>query len=233
MKKTFKIYTICWSILFIIFNLVVFLTPSEIVGISKLSSSFWVSYIFIVLSFVGQFVCTHFVFKQDNLQKFFYNVSLITISYWAVILSTVVSILCMTIPFIPTWLSVVVCLLLLGFSIVSVLKAKATAEIVSEIDNKITEQTSFIKSLTVDAESLIMTAKSDSIKRELKKVYEAVRYADPMSSDTLSDIEAQVALKFDFLLKSVEADDIAEVKEAVGELIVLIKDRDNKCMLLK
>ena len=233
MKKTFNIYAICWAILLVVFNLTAFLIPNEIMGIRKFSSNFWIGYVFITISFIGQLVCAYFAFKQESLKKFFYNVSLITISYSATVLSIVVGILCMILPFVPVWIGAILCLLLLGFSAVSVLKAKAAADIVSEVDEKIKVQTFFIKSLTMDAESLVVKAKSDEIKAELKKVYEAIRYSDPMSNDALTDIETQIKLKFNALSKAVISSNAEETETMAEDLLVLVNDRNKKCKLLK
>ena len=113
MKKTFNIYAICWAILLVVFNLTAFLIPNEIMGIRKFSSNFWIGYVFITISFIGQLVCAYFAFKQESLKKFFYNVSLITISYSATVLSIVVGILCMILPFVPVWIGAIICLLIL------------------------------------------------------------------------------------------------------------------------
>ncbi len=233
MKKTFNIYAICWAILLVVFNLTAFLIPNEIMGIRKFSSNFWIGYVFITISFIGQLVCAYFAFKQESLKKFFYNVSLITISYSATVLSIVVGILCMILPFVPVWIGAIICLLILGFSAVSVLKAKAAADIVSEVDEKIKVQTFFIKSLTMDAESLVVKAKSDEIKAELKKVYEAIRYSDPMSNDALTDIETQIKLKFNALSKAVISSNAEETETMAEDLLVLVNDRNKKCKLLK
>ena len=46
MKKSFKIYSLIWAICIAVFNVITFVTPNEIGGVSKFSGSFWVGYIF-------------------------------------------------------------------------------------------------------------------------------------------------------------------------------------------
>lgn len=222
MKKTFNLYAICWAILFVLFNAITFIVPTV------KAPSFWIAYVLIALSFIGQLICAYFAFKEDDNKKFFYNVSLITISYSSTIVSVIVGILFMVIPFVPAWVGAVVCLIILAFSAVSILKAKAAIDIVSGIDEKVKAKTLFIKSLTVDAETLMTKAKSDSVKTELKKVYEAIRYSDPMSNEALSSVESQITLKFDTLSKAVEADDVETVKTSTEEMLILVNDRNKK-----
>lgn len=233
MKKTFKIYVICWTVLLVAFNLTAFVTPDFIPGMSKWSGSFWVGYAFITVAFIGQLACAYLAFREENRQKFFYSVSLIAVSYLAAVLMTIVGAVCMVVSFIPVWMGAIVCIVILAFSAVSVFKAKVAVDIVSRIDDEIKVQTFFIKSLTVDADTLMARAKSTEVKTELKKVYEAVRYSDPMSSEALANVESQITLKFNALSKAVESDNVEEIKTIVEEFIILINDRNKKCRLLK
>lgn len=233
MKKTFKVYVICWTVLFAAFNLVTFVTPSLIPGMSKWSGSFWVGYAFITVAFIGQLACAYWAFREENRQKFFYSVSLVAVSYLAAVLMTIVGAVCMVVSFIPVWMGAIVCIVILAFSAVSVFKAKVAVDIVSRIDDEIKVQTFFIKSLTVEADILMKKAKSTEVKVELKRVYETVRYSDPMSNEALAGIESQIALKFDALSKAVEADNVKEIGALVEEFVVLMNDRNKKCRLLK
>ena len=94
-------------------------------------------------------------------------------------------------------------------------------------------QTSFIKNLTVDAESILSSAKSEEVKAACKKVYEAVRYADPMSNPELSVIEAKITVMMDELKNAVAGDDSGKVKEIAEEILNLVTDRNKKCKALK
>ena len=106
------------------------------------------------------------------------------------------------------------------------------ADIVSEIDDKVKAQTSFIKTLTIDAESLMSRAQNEAAKTATKKVYEAVRYSDPMSNDGLSGIESEISIKFNQFAGAVTAnsEDIDTIAE---ELVVLITDRNKRCKVTK
>ena len=50
--------------------------------------------------------------------------------------------------------------------------------------------------LTIDADTLMAQAKSDGVKAECRKVYEAIRYSDPMSNDALASVEGKISAKF-------------------------------------
>lgn len=233
MKKSFKYYAVVWAIFLALFNLACFITPNEAAGMTKFGGAFWAGYIFIMLAFVGQLVCAFFAFKAENLQKLFYNIPLITVSYTGLVLSVIFGGLCMVIPDLPNWLGAVVCAVILALTAVSVIKASATGEAVAAIDEKVKAKTYFIKSLTADAESLMAQAKTPKLRAQAKRVYEAVRYSDPMSNAALVEAEEQLGREFEHFAELVRAGDDAAAEDAAAELLVTIDRRNKKCKLLK
>ena len=233
MKKTFNYYGICWLITLVVFNVITFVTPSEIAGISKSTGAFWTGYIFITLAFIGQLGYAYKVFKAENLKKLFYNIPLISISYTSLIIMLIVGIICMAVSFIPYWVGIIVCLLVFAFSAISVIKATVAVDVVSEIDEKIKEQTQFIKLLTADAEHLMSTGKTAELKAEAKKVYEAIRYSDPMTSEALDDVEGQIQSEFKFFSQAIKSEDLELAKSVSEGLLSLIDSRNKKCKVSK
>lgn len=232
MKKAFKFYFAVWAVLFVLFNVISFVSVGW-AGVEKYSPSFWIGYIFITLAFIGQLACAYYALKEDDVKKTFYNISLITTSYTGLILSFVFGGLCMLISPLPYWIAVILCAVVLAFSVIAVIKASAAVEIVNDVDKKVKESTLFIKSLTVDAESLLSRAKSEEVKAACKKVYEAARYSDPMSNTALASVESEITIKFSQLSEAVTKNDLEQISALADELVVLIGDRNKKCKLLK
>ena len=233
MKKGFKTYAIAWAILLVLFNVIVFALPNEFMGYTKLDATFWTAYIFITLAFIGQLVCANVAFRAENARRMFYNVPLITVSYSGLILSLIFGALTMAIPKLPNWVGIILCVLVLGFTAIAVIKAKAAADIVEKLDDRVKSQTSFIRNMTAEAESLMSRAKSPEAKAACKKVYESLRYSDPMSNEALSVIEAKISGKIDEFASAVGADDAEKAKEIADEIVILIGDRNIKCKSLK
>ena len=196
MNKKFKYYALIWAILLAVFNVICFITPDETAGMSKFGGAFWAGYIFITIAFIGQLVCAYIALKTDDKTKLFYNIPIIRVSYTGLILTLVFGALCMAIPNLPNWVGIIVCVLVLAFTAIAVIKAKAASDVVENIDKKVKAQTLFVKSITVDAESLLARAATPEAKDACKKVFEAVRYSDPMSNDALAGVESQITLKF-------------------------------------
>ena len=233
MKKNFGIYSIIWAIYLAVFNVIVFVTPNEIGGISKFSGSFWVGYIFITIAFIGQLICAFFAFKPRNFKKLFYKIPLISVSYSGLVLMLIAGSVFMAVPTLPEWIGIIVCVLILAFNAIAIIKATAAAELVSGIDEKVKTQTFFIKNLAADAQSLMTSAKSDELRAEAKKVYEAIRYSDPMSNVALSELNTQIERQYNTFADAVKADDAELAKETSDALVELIETRNQKCKALK
>ncbi len=233
MKRYFKYYRLGWLISLIVFNIIAFITQWQMPENSQFDGYFWIGYIFITLAFLGQLGCSYYFFREDNKEKIFLNIPIISISYSALIVALIAGVLCMFIPSFPYWIGVIICLVVLAFYAIAIIKTKATSDIVEEIDAKIKTQTLFIKSLTTDVDSLLLYAKSDEAKEIVKKVYEAVRYSDPMSNEYLLELEQQISESFQKLSIAVKADDIENIKFISDELMILIQKRNHKCKMLK
>ena len=232
MKKAFKSYFAIWAILLVLFNIIAFVSVGWI-NQEKYTPSFWVGYVFITLSFIGQLICAKTAFNAKNLQKLFYNIPLISLSWTGLIVSFVIGGLCMLISPLPYWVGVIACAIVLAVVAIAVIKASVAADAVSSIDDKIKTQTFFIKSLTVDAEGLIARAQTEEIKSECKKVYESVRYSDPMSHEMLASAETQITIKFSDLSSAVNENNFEAVKALAREVVILVDERNKKCRLLK
>lgn len=215
-----------------LFQVIAFVAPGWI-WFEKYTPSFWIGYVFITLSFIGQLVCAYHALRETNRQKFFYKVSLIRTSYTGLILSFVFGGGCMLLSPLPYWVGGILCTALLAGNVIAVVKATTTAELVSAVDERVKVQTSFIRNLTADAEALLTRAKSEEAKTACKKVYEAVRYSDPVSSGALADVEAEISEKMQVLAAAVADGKEEEIATVAEEVMVLIGDRNRKCKVLK
>ena len=229
MKKSFKLYFSIWAIILALFNLIVFIVPGD----GKYTVTFWIGYALITLTFLGQLICAHVALKSDNAKKLFLNLSLLQTGYIALFASFIAGGICMLIPVLPYWIGAIVCAIVLAINVLALAMASAASDAVEQTDKKIQTQTVFIRTLTVDAESLLACVSNSEIREPCKKVYEALRYSDPMSNDALSDTEAQIALFFSDFKEAVIENRLDDTKAIAAKLLALIGERNKKCKLLK
>lgn len=231
LKKNFKLYIAAWAILLVLFNIVSFASQSAYED--NFSGGFWVGYLGATVAFIGQLVAAYFAFKDDGKDKRFLNIPIITTSYSGLVATTIISLIVMVIPKVPGWVGAIVCLSILAFNAVTVIKAFAVSSIAYEKEKSVKVKTVFIKFLIADAETLVAKAKSEEIKKEVQKVYEAIRFSDPMSDDALMSIENEITKKFNSLSEAVENNDYDAVKSAAEDVIINVNNRNNKCKALK
>lgn len=229
MKKTFGIYGIVWAICLALFNVIVFVTPSEVGKLSKFGGAFWVGYIFIALAFIGQLVCAFITFKGENSQKVFYRIPLISVSYTGLILMLIAGTACMAIPNLPNWVGIIICILILAFNATAILKATAAAEIVSDVDKRVAAKTELIKSLT-DRAHILMNQNSSE---ETKKIYEALRYSDPVDSSALAECNSRLLAEFNAFADAVNSEDSELIKSSADSLLHSIESRNLMCKAAK
>lgn len=233
MQKNFKYYAIVWLILLAIFNVAVFVSPAEAGDLNKFGGAFWSGYIGITIAFLGQLAVSLYAFSAKSAQKFFYRIPLIRISWTGLIPTLIFGVLAMAIPNLPNWVGIILCFAVLAFNAISLVKANTAADLVEEIDEKIKMQTFFVKSLTVDAECLMVRAMDETAKVACKKVYEAARYSDPMSHDALASIESDITVRFAKLSAAVSNNETELINSLADEVAILLDSRNKKCKLLK
>lgn len=234
MNKKFKTFVTIWIIELVCFIAVTFLVPNKIFDITRFDKSvFWIGFALIVLAFAIELITAHKSLNDKTEMKTFFKLPLMQIVCISVTICFAVGLLFMLLPIILAWIGGFLCLLLAFLTIVACNMASATVNHIDEIEQEVKEKTFFIKKLAANAEGLIAYAKDESVKEECIKVYEAVRYSDPMSDVALKTIENYISDSFLQFTKEVKSNDVERVKRSSEKLLAYISERNAKCKLLK
>lgn len=202
------------------------------------STSRYDAYIFvaaaiIIIGYIFSIAATIIGFKKENdIKAVFFGIPAGKSGITLFAIFTVWAALGMILK-LNTVVSIVVAVIILAISVIKLIKICFTVDTIQNTDKKVKAQTFFIKSLTVDTQTLMSKAQSDEAKQAAKKVYEAVRYSDPMSNEALATAESAITIKFKEFQDAVINNDSELAKVSADELIVLINDRNQKCKLLK
>lgn len=188
-----------------------------------------------LIAFVGTAIAAIFVLtlKVETKEKMFLNFSQFRTAYIVTILSVILSGIYLFVAAVPDFIVYIAAILVYALAVISIIKAKMAVSVVAGIDEKIKVQTFFIKSLTLNAEHLMNNSKTAELKALSKKVYEAVRYSDPMSNAVLVEVEEKIQNGFSDFENAVEAQDFELASSTADELLSLIDIRNKKCKLLK
>lgn len=232
MKNKFTYYIIYWIISLVLFNLIAFLSVLWL-KYESYTDSFWVGYAFITFTFFGQLGVSYYAFKPNNSKKLFLNLSLFTISHYGLGLSLLVGAFSMALSGLSYYGGIIICAVILAANIIAIVKGKATADFVLETDDKVKRQISFIKELTNDATKLVTRAQSESEKVFANKVFDAIKYSDPMSKEGLNEIEAEIKKNFQKFSELLFTNDEKAISNSCQELLNILNDRNKKCEQLK
>lgn len=230
MTKTFKTYLIIWTICFIIFNFITFFSS---IRVDAINENFWTGYIFIIFAFAGQLLCSYIAFKEENIRKMFYNISLVLISYISFITLFIAGMLCMINHILPMSIGIAICMIISGIFAVLVIITCFVIKVVSDMDNEIKSKTFAIESLTANAEHLMRKVNSTEMSEICKNVYESFRYSNTMSGNALKDINEQIQREFTSFESAVNENDSEMADNISKGLISLINKRNLQCKLIK
>ena len=206
-------------------------TEVEKVLVSRYRSPlFWVAFVLTIFSFVAQLACAFLALARE---RSFVGIPLFYTSLGTLVATVVICEICMILYKWLSWFGIIVCILTVGFSLIAVLKSNAAATAIEAVDKKVKAKTMYIKMLTADAQTTVTKTENEEIKAIAKKVYENVRFSDPMSDSALSMVEEKITEKFAEYDKAVQDGNLDAVKETSAALNTLIAERNAKCKMLK
>lgn len=231
MKKYFKNFAIIWLCGVLMFAVIALLVNILTIGFP--SASFWIAYVFVILAFALQFIAAKKFFGEEDKEKIFLNMPLITISKTCVIVSAILGTALMVIPGVPFFVAAIVAAAVLLFSIAAMVKANTAAMAVEDVGKKVAVQTEFIKEMTAKAQNITARAKTDDGKAIANKVYEAIRYSNKSSHGGLAEVEGKISANLTVFADAVSSGDDDMAKSVGEQLIKLAEERDNLAKINK
>lgn len=228
MKKGYGIALLILGIILVVYNVIVFVLP-----IPK-TPDFWVAYVFSTVAILLQVGIDYVAFKNDNrLKSIFLGLPIANIGSIYLALQLVWGAILMAVPIIPTGIAVVISVVLLGWCLVSVIMTSTARDVVTAVDTRIREKTSFIRLNQVAVEMLIGQTDNAALKQQLTDLRDKIRYSDPMSDASLGKLESQIEVRISDLKDAVDSGDIAGATAQVTRLGDLILERNKLCKALK
>ena len=210
------------GIFFVIFNVIAFAIPTA------KTATFWVAYIFTVIAFAMQLIVWKFAFKgADTLKSKFLGISLISVGITYLLVQIVAFAVFMSASFVPSWIAIVVCILILGISAICLIGTETGREEINRIEHKVSKKVFYIKSLQIDIEMLANTEADADTKVALTNLAEKIRFSDPMSNEDLLEIEDKINAKVEELKVTKDKMTI------IATIDLLLTERNKKAMILK
>lgn len=251
-RDEFKSYVAVWIICVAVFNVLVFIFKQATIGdrITEVVTYFsdgttgvrevfkqeflnlLIGYIFVVLAFIGQLVCTKIFLSQDSLKKTLYHYPIFSISLSGLVITLIFAIVFCLINLAPA-VTFVILILTLSYTVIRCIAAKTASNMVSAKDENVEIKTQYIKVLRSETESLLSRVKDAKEKELVKKVADAVRFSDPLSIPELVDVETKLIAQLQSIKDIVNAGKTEELSNICEEFLNLISDRNAKVKSLK
>ena len=173
------------------------------------------------------------VLDVSSKEKMFLRVSQFKTTYLLGVASIVLSAGYLFVDAVPTVAFYALFAIVCVVAVISIIKAKTAVSLVEGIDEKVEGKIALLKTLIADAECVMEIAKTAELKAEAKRVYEALRYSDPVSSEALADVETRIQSELTSFAEAVATEDVALTQSVAGELLDLIDNRNKKCKAMK
>lgn len=221
MKRKGLAYAVL-AIAFALFNVIAFFIPTE------KTATFWIAYAFSAIAFLLQIVIWKLAFKgTDSIKSKFLGIPLLSVGFRYLVIQVIAFAVFMIFPALPTWIPIVVCSVILGGSAICLIGTETGREEINRAEEKVKSKVLYIKSLQVDVEMLAETESDPTIKAELTKLAEKIRFSDPVSSDALAEIESEIVNK----IKEIEAS--KDKLAIIAVTTALVEERNKKAKILK
>lgn len=233
MTKNFKKYIIIVFIIAVIYNVLVFAIPFP----HKSVSLFWLTWGFGLLCIISQPFIGYFGFKDAETYKSkVYGWPIIRLGYIYLVVQLLLCIISFIVGAfveIPFWIIVVIEVIIVGLVLIGLIVNDTYKEEITKIENNLPITTKFISDLRVDSETLLKKISNQEIKLHFEKFVDEVRYSDPVSDDSLVEIEDEINKKYialkDNLLNGVSNTVINDI----NDLINILDERNKRVKLSK
>lgn len=221
---------ILFAVLVGVFNIIAFVIPFEHTGL------FWLAYCFGMGSLI---VCAAIFFLSFGIdppaKSWFYGMAIARIGYLYAIIQVILSFITMAIAFTdaPVWPFAILFILLLAAVILATVINDTAREKILRQDDRLKQNSAKINELRNLGATLASQCTEPAAKAELTKLAEALRFADPISSEATAGNEAQIDNILSVIRGSIASGDAASIVPLCRQATTLLEERNRLCKLNK
>lgn len=216
-----------YAILLGLFNLLVFTI------FKTRTNVFWLSYAFVTLAFAVQIISMSLAFKTADVETVFFGIPLASFSIYYLCAAVVIGVVFIIFQRVNFMLALIIQLLVLAAFLIIAIISLMTRDAVQQIGDNIKENVNNLKSVLVDIELMRDSCSDPELKEALRKLSETVKYSDPITNDSVANVEQRIIQKASELRINIDDGQIADAKQTCGELERLYVERNKKLAISK
>lgn len=226
MNKKFTSAAVVYGIIFVIWTVIFFAVPFP-----KIAASV-IAYIFSVISIAASFGISYIAFKDTaELKSKVYGFPIFKIGAvycgLQIIFTLIIAIIGIFVK-VPVWITFVFSVVIMGLAAIGVISADNARDIVEAQDEEVKMATRTVKYFRLDIAAIVDLCKDAQLKKQLEKLSEQFKYSDPVSSESLEEIEERITFEIDELRHIVNSD-VQKAAEKAAEISSLLADRNRRC----
>lgn len=231
MKMSWKVPAVA-GIMMVVLNVILFAVPFN------KTITFWISDGAFMIAVAAQVPIYGIAFKNNStLTSKVYGWPIMSVGLRFLMLITgcavVLMLLSGSIKNFPVWISVVVYVGLYGAAAIGLIAAESTRNFTASGDMKLEEQTTFMRKLYAEINTLKSTASDRELVGIVTKLAELIRFSDPVSCSEVFEQEGTLYETFSELKESVKAKDIEKVKTLDKKFKEQLEERNSMCKYAK
>ena len=215
----------------VLFSAVIFIIPFE-KGVC-----FWISYVAELVAIALQIPMFKVSF-YNNLQarSKILGFPVFRVGYLYLAIQTIVSLALFCVGSFakdfPSWIALVICIIILGLAVICSLTNEITKESIVEIETNTVQNTEFIKKMRASAAQLVNKANDPGTRKKLEALAENFQYSDPVSSERINNEETALASAFAQLEAAVAANS-SDIDDLCIKVQSALDDRNTACKMNK
>lgn len=230
-KKIIKSIVI-FLVVMVIYNVIFWVIPF------KHDSTFIGSYIFGTVAILAQIgIVALAASGAKSLRKKVYAFPIIRMGaiYLAVqlLVSLAFSIVTTFVENVPSSIVYVISAILLGVFVILVLLTDTARDEIVIIEEQEERNTAPVKTFRINIDSVLRRVENKELLTKLNKLSDIAKYSDPVSNESLYEIEAEITDKITALTACVNGGDVENAKALAEQAIDLFEDRNAMCKVSK
>lgn len=194
----------------------------------------WVGFVFVDVSLVVCFVISIFAsFGKEDI----YNFPIINVGLSYVVVQFVVFLIASIVGIFLPWIilvpNLIVCIILLGATVIFTILTLVTRKTVEHIDKTTKEVTEANLLLRTDVKDMAEICEDQTLKTELNKLHELIRYSDPVTNSKTKKLEKEIASELENLRALVEAGKYEDGLVLTENVADMVRNRNKVCKMTK
>lgn len=212
-----------------VFSVIAFAAPF------KMTAVFWLSYIFGAVSVVAQLYVLKTAFgKSGKVKSRFYGFPIVQIGIVYMAVQLILSIVFMIMSvFVPVWAAVIAFVILFAAAAIGFISTDAIRDEIEKQDERLEADTSCMTALRSVIFSMADVCDDENAKKALRDLSDEFKYSDPVSSDSLRDIESELEEGVAKLQAEVNENSVSEIPVLCKKVNDLLAERNRLCKLNK